>query len=343
MTKVKLEKFLGLPLVDGYVLSSTAAGVRTWVPVGTGSVVGPGTSTDKGIARYSGTDGQHLQDSLNVRIADDGTILAGQTASTTNYSNAKLIGSNGASGLTSIASVIGVCGEAAASVSTSGRGLYGSALSNGSNASYGVYGQAKVNASADTAWVYGVYGLANDTHSGGVNYGVYGSASNSSYENVGVYGTATAVNGSSYLNIAVLGSGVTNGASPCPGIYGSGVVTNTNDTATAYGGYFIALATHAGGQNTAIYANASGGTAAYSFYGAGGLMYNSSSIGIAVTPTISDGVGLHIAGKIVRLDTAKTPATSGATGNAGEICWDANYIYVCTAANTWKRAAIATW
>jgi hypothetical protein len=23
--------------------------------------------------------------------------------------------------------------------------------------------------------------------------------------------------------------------------------------------------------------------------------------------------------------------------------WDADYIYVCTATNTWKRVAIATW
>jgi hypothetical protein len=37
------------------------------------------------------------------------------------------------------------------------------------------------------------------------------------------------------------------------------------------------------------------------------------------------------------------PATSGATGTAGDIRYDADYIYVCTAASTWKRAAIATW
>jgi len=37
------------------------------------------------------------------------------------------------------------------------------------------------------------------------------------------------------------------------------------------------------------------------------------------------------------------PATSGATGTAGDIRYDADYIYVCTATNTWKRAAIATW
>lgn len=62
------------------------------------------------------------------------------------------------------------------------------------------------------------------------------------------------------------------------------------------------------------------------------------------TPTISDGFGIHFFGsKIIRLDTSKTPATAGATGNKGEICWDANYIYVCTGTNAWKRAAIATW
>jgi len=37
------------------------------------------------------------------------------------------------------------------------------------------------------------------------------------------------------------------------------------------------------------------------------------------------------------------PATTGATGTAGDIRYDADYIYVCTATNTWKRAAIATW
>jgi hypothetical protein len=40
---------------------------------------------------------------------------------------------------------------------------------------------------------------------------------------------------------------------------------------------------------------------------------------------------------------ASTPASASATGVAGTILWDASYIYVCTATNTWKRAAIATW
>ncbi len=38
-----------------------------------------------------------------------------------------------------------------------------------------------------------------------------------------------------------------------------------------------------------------------------------------------------------------TPASASATGNAGQVATDASYIYVCTATNTWKRAAITTW
>ena len=40
--------------------------------------------------------------------------------------------------------------------------------------------------------------------------------------------------------------------------------------------------------------------------------------------------------------TQRTVA-QGTTGTAGQIFWDANYIYVCTAANTWKRALLSSY
>ena len=52
---------------------------------------------------------------------------------------------------------------------------------------------------------------------------------------------------------------------------------------------------------------------------------------------------LDINSDAIRIRTAQTPASATATGDAGMICWDANYIYVCVATNTWKRVAIATW
>ena len=38
-----------------------------------------------------------------------------------------------------------------------------------------------------------------------------------------------------------------------------------------------------------------------------------------------------------------TPASATATGTKGTIVWDDGYLYVCTATNTWKRAALSTW
>ena len=52
---------------------------------------------------------------------------------------------------------------------------------------------------------------------------------------------------------------------------------------------------------------------------------------------------LDINGNTIRLRTPRTIASSTATGNAGEICWDANYLYVCTATNAWKRMALSSW
>ena len=43
----------------------------------------------------------------------------------------------------------------------------------------------------------------------------------------------------------------------------------------------------------------------------------------------------------VNLGTAPASATSA--GEAGDVVWTADYIYVCTATDTWKRVAIATW
>jgi len=43
------------------------------------------------------------------------------------------------------------------------------------------------------------------------------------------------------------------------------------------------------------------------------------------------------------LSSPLTTKANNATGTAGQISWDANYIYVCTATNTWKRAALTAY
>lgn len=75
-----------------------------------------------------------------------------------------------------------------------------------------------------------------------------------------------------------------------------------------------------------------GSTVALSLLGNG-------NFGIGAVPTAP----LDVNGNRMRIRTSKTPSSASDTGNAGEICWDSSYIYVCTATDTWKRVAIATW
>ena len=63
----------------------------------------------------------------------------------------------------------------------------------------------------------------------------------------------------------------------------------------------------------------------------------------ASPPVISDGPGVHIAGKILRIDSSKTPASASAPCNTGELSWDASYFYICIVTNTWHRSAHVTW
>lgn len=63
----------------------------------------------------------------------------------------------------------------------------------------------------------------------------------------------------------------------------------------------------------------------------------------AGTFTSLSSTSLSVAADSVTVTTAKTPASATDTGTQGQICWDASYIYVCTATNVWVRAALATW
>lgn len=67
------------------------------------------------------------------------------------------------------------------------------------------------------------------------------------------------------------------------------------------------------------------------------------SAGLVGVGTATPTEKLDVNGDAIRVRTSQTPASASAAGDAGQICWDANYIYVCTATNTWKRSALATW
>ncbi len=59
--------------------------------------------------------------------------------------------------------------------------------------------------------------------------------------------------------------------------------------------------------------------------------------------TLENNGGVLIAGDALTIATQKTPASAAATGTKGDIVHDTGFVYICTATNTWKRVAIATW
>ena len=88
-------------------------------------------------------------------------------------------------------------------------------------------------------------------------------------------------------------------------------------------------------------------SASGSYTGANFIVFGSTG-NAAINRTTDAGFKLDVNGS-VRLNSlyysalSTAPASATATGTTGEIRIDANYIYICTATNTWKRVAIATW
>jgi predicted RecA/RadA family phage recombinase len=71
-----------------------------------------------------------------------------------------------------------------------------------------------------------------------------------------------------------------------------------------------------------------------------GLKTQYGYIGVnTLTPT----AGIDINSNKMRLRMSRTPTSASDLGNAGDICWDTDYVYICTATNTWKRSALSSW
>lgn len=71
---------------------------------------------------------------------------------------------------------------------------------------------------------------------------------------------------------------------------------------------------------------------------------NATTATTAATVTTAAQPAITSVGTLTSLKVAtSTPALASATGTTGTIAWDTSYIYVCTATDTWKRVAIATW
>jgi len=74
-----------------------------------------------------------------------------------------------------------------------------------------------------------------------------------------------------------------------------------------------------------------------------GSSFKGLTVGSPSAPTLSNGVGVDVYGKFLRLRDKHTPVSSSAACNTGEIGWDPSYIYVCVNQNTWRRVGLGSW
>lgn len=72
------------------------------------------------------------------------------------------------------------------------------------------------------------------------------------------------------------------------------------------------------------------------------LTLDGSSVQVGIN-TASPTAPLDVNAESIRLRNPNTPASATAIGEAGEIRWDSNYIYICIATNTWRRIQHDTW
>lgn len=120
--------------------------------------------------------------------------------------------------------------------------------------------------------------------------------------------------------------------------------TGGSGTNIAGGGLAIA-----GGKGTG---NAAGGAISFQTSDAGASGTTLQSLTTKMTLDVNGKLGigtvspsglLDVNSDVIRIRTAKTPASATATGNQGDFCWDSSYLYICTATDTWRRVAHASW
>jgi hypothetical protein len=130
-------------------------------------------------------------------------------------------------------------------------------------------------------------------------------------------------------------------------VYNWGDTTNYERGFMRWNSNVLEIGTEAGGTGTARVTRISSASFAEINVPTGQFfninINNINRFGVGGTGNISYSNLIVNSGSNLRLAGSVTPASSTATGTRGDIQWDADYIYVCTATNTWKRAALSTW
>jgi hypothetical protein len=198
------------------------------------------------------------------------------------------------------------------------------------------------NSSGEGNIAIGVSALRDDTNS---------------YDNVAIGYQALMLSDGASVNTAIGGQALTNNnagsENTAIGFYS--LSSNHDGTSNTALGYYAGYGCcYNGNNNTYIGAHSGAGTTngdgntfigAYTSYS--GIPTNATNYIVLTSGgtnrAIFDGSSWIFKGNKINIVTAKTPSSSSDTGNAGDICWDVNYLYVCVAYSTWTRIGLSSW
>ncbi len=124
---------------------------------------------------------------------------------------------------------------------------------------------------------------------------------------------------------------------------GFSVTTGTESTLAGFqAGYDITT----GAKNTFVGSNTGRGIAtggSNTILGANVTGLSSSTANNIILADGNGNIRLRWNGQYWNLAPGTPPTSASDPGTAGDMSWDANYIYFCVATDTWKRVAISTW
>lgn len=304
------------------LVAADAAAARA--ATGAGTVSGPASSVAGNAAIFDSTTGALLGQEAGPPIyCDAATGSAGTRGQIGGYSTDRgntVIGIDAGKSVTT-GSNLTLIGRRAGQLVSSGS----SVVAVGSLAAYGV-------TSASSVTCVGYMAGANSNSSGN-----------------SVFGSGTLIS----VTSAVSGNNCVFGASAAR-YYGSGTSTLTNTV----GGVYIGQDVRAGANNVTneivIGASAIGngsntatiGNTSTTLVATTGQLRGLGSY--STTSSAAANVAIDSSGNLTRststmLRKVSVPSTATSSGAVGDVAYDASYLYVCTAANTWVRAALATW
>jgi len=166
--------------------------------------------------------------------------------------------------------------------------------------------------------------------------------------NITSVGTLTSLTSTGVISTSgnIYGGGINSTSSPTPpsnpsvGDFWYNTTTNAQYRYTFDGTDYFWLDDYGSTQGTdGTFSQVINGTSNVSIYTSNGNV----SVGVNGTDNIAifSTTGAYVSG--LNITSSNPPATSTSPGVTGQIEWSAGYIYVCTATNTWVRAALSTW